>query len=140
MDSFKLHHVGFAVPEIESTSRLYVRRYQYTICSPVIHDPIQTAYVQFLRLPGDHVYLELVAPDSPQSKLTKAISKGGGLNHLCYSVERMDEAITALRATEMALICAPIEAVAFTGRKIAWLLGRDPLPVELVERAKNGEL
>jgi methylmalonyl-CoA/ethylmalonyl-CoA epimerase len=140
MNSLKLHHVGFAVADIEAAGRLYVKRFQYTICSSIIHDPVQTAYVQFLRLPGDQVYLELVAPDSDHSKLAKAVSKGGGLNHLCYSVIRMEEAVLALRASEMAIICEPVLAAAFGGRKVAWLLGRDPLPVELVERGKEGEL
>ncbi len=140
MNSLKLHHVGMAVAKIEPASLLYVSRFHYTICSPVIHDPVQTAYVQFLRLPGDEAYLELVAPDSPESKLAKAVSYGGGLNHLGYSVERIEEAVSELRETGMAVICDPVPAVAFAGRRISWLLGRDRIPIELVERGKLGEL
>jgi len=140
MIPYRLHHVGFAVPEISGACDRFVDRYKYEVCSPIIHDPEQTAYVQFLRLPGDQVYFELVAPDSPQSKLVKAVSKGGGLNHLCYSVDRIEECIDELRSKRMILICEPVPAVAFPGRRIAWLIGRDHLPIELVERGKEGEI
>jgi hypothetical protein len=72
-----LHHVGFAVAAIELTTRSYVTRYGYAIRTPVIHDPLQTAFVQFLALPGDHVYLELVSPDGPASRLSSAVRRGG---------------------------------------------------------------
>jgi methylmalonyl-CoA/ethylmalonyl-CoA epimerase len=40
-----------------------------------MHDAAQTAYVQFLRLPGETSFIEFVAPDGPQSKLAAAIKK-----------------------------------------------------------------
>jgi methylmalonyl-CoA/ethylmalonyl-CoA epimerase len=46
----------------------------------------------------------------------------------------MEEAIEALEATAMKLIVEPRPGVAFGGRRICWLLGQDPLPIELVER------
>ena len=48
-----LHHVGIAVAEIGPATEVYVRRFGYTVESPVIHNPAQTAYVQFLRLPRE---------------------------------------------------------------------------------------
>ncbi len=70
---------------IDPIAATYVGRYGYALATPVIHDPLQTAFVQFLRLAGDRTYLELAAPDGPESKLTTA-AKRGGLNHLCYTV------------------------------------------------------
>jgi methylmalonyl-CoA/ethylmalonyl-CoA epimerase len=131
---FSLHHVGYAVPAIELVTPVYVKRFGYEVCTPVIHDPTQTAYVQFLRLPGDRVFLELVAPDSAESKLSRAVRRGGALNHLCYSVEDIEAATARLREEGMAILSAPVPAVAFKGRRISWLLGDDPLPIELVER------
>lgn len=135
----RLHHVGHAVREIGPAARAYCERFGYEICSEVIHDPRQTAYVQFLRLPGDAVYLELVAPDGPGSKLTHAVRRGGGLNHLCYTAGPLEAAIAALEATGMKLISDPTPGVAFAGRRICWLLAEEPLPVELVERRDAGD-
>jgi methylmalonyl-CoA/ethylmalonyl-CoA epimerase len=55
----------------------------------VLHDRLQTAFVQFLKLAGDRTYLELVAPDGHESKLMNA-AKRGGLNHLCYAAGPLD--------------------------------------------------
>ena len=134
-----LHHVGYVVKLIDSIAATYAGRYGYDISTPVIHDPLQTAFVQFLRLPGDGTYLEFVAPDGPESKLTNA-AKRGGLNHLCYTAGPIEDAIAQLEATGMRLISEPKPAVAFGGRRISWLVGEDPLPIELVERRSEGDL
>ncbi len=135
-----LHHVGYAVKVIDPVAQAYVARYGYLLETGVIHDPLQTAYVQFLRLAGDRAYLEFVAPDGPESKLASAVKRGGGLNHLCYTCGPMEEAIARLEEQEMRLIAEPKPGVAFGGRRICWLLGDDPLPVELVERRGDGDL
>ena len=140
MNGLNLHHVGFAVKKIDDARSRYVDLYGYEICSDVIHDPLQTAFVQFLRLPGDSSYLELVAPDGPGSKLTASVAKGGALHHLCYATDDIDKSFAELRAQEMFPLCEPVAAVAFPGRRIAWLLGSDRLPIELVERGRPGEL
>ncbi len=135
-----LHHVGFAVPKIEPAVELYVRRFGYEVCSPIVHDAVQTAHVQFLRLPGDSSYLEFVAPDSPESKLTEVAKNGGSLNHFCYRTHDIEQAVEDLRKTQMLVLCEPTPAPAFNGRRIAWLLGRDRVPIELVESGAAGEL
>jgi len=131
---FVLHHVGYAVKTIASISGIYVRRFGYEVRTPVIHDPLQTALVQFLSFPGDRVYLEFVSPDGPESRLTNAVRKGGGLNHLCYIADNLERATDWLVQSGMIVISPPQPAVAFAGRRICWLVGEDPLPIELVER------
>ncbi len=137
--ALNLHHVGYAVKTIDPIAATYVARYGYELSTPVIHDPLQTAFVQFLRLAGDRVYLEFVAPDGPESKLSNA-SKRGGLNHLCYATGLLEEAIAQLEGNGMRLISEPKPGVAFGGRRICWIAGEDPLPVELVERRHNDDL
>ena len=136
---FSIHHIGLAVADIETARQVYVDRFGYEVCSPIIHDPVQTAYVQFLRLPNDGVYLEFIAPDSPQSKLSAFVKKGGGLNHVCYAVEDIESAVLDLRNQDMMALCDPVPAVAFPGRRIAWMMGMDMQPVELVERGAGSD-
>jgi methylmalonyl-CoA/ethylmalonyl-CoA epimerase len=138
--SLALHHVGYAAKAIEPAAEMYVKRFGYEVRTPVIHDPLQTALVQFLAFPGDRVYLELVSPDGPESRLTNAVRKGGGLHHLCYTAENLENAIAWLVESSMLLIMPPQSAVAFAGRRVCWLLGEDPLPIELVERNEVRDL
>ena len=135
-----LHHVGYAVRLIEPIAQSYAQRFGYEAATGTIHDPLQTAFVQFLRLPGDPTYLELVAPDGEQSKLTSAVRRGGGLHHLCYICDDLEQTIAHLEQTGMRLISDPKPAVAFAGRRICWLLADDPLPIELVERRTPDDL
>jgi methylmalonyl-CoA/ethylmalonyl-CoA epimerase len=139
--TLQLHHVGYAAKDIDLTVATYASRYGYDISTPVIHDPHQTAFVQFLKLPADRTYLEIVAPDSPSSVLTNAVKRGGGLNHLCYIAGPLEEAIAHLEQQGMRLISEPKPGVAFAGRRICWLLGdRERLPIELVERRDPQDL
>ena len=136
----KLHHIGYAVKLIEPIAQTYRERFGYLAATGSIHDPLQTAHVQFLQLPGEQTYLELVAPDGPESKLANAVRRGGGLNHLCYTCDSLEQAIAHLEQTGMKLISDPKPAAAFAGRRICWLLGSDPLPIELVERRSPEDL
>lgn len=138
MAPLELHHVGIVTRDVAEATADYVRRFGYEVRTPIIHDPTQTAFVQFLSLPGSPSFVEFVAPDGPESKLSGALSKGGGLNHLCYAVSDIDEACRELRNQAMLLMQPPIAAVAFPDRRIAWLIGRDRIPIELVERGLPG--
>jgi methylmalonyl-CoA/ethylmalonyl-CoA epimerase len=136
----RLHHVGIAVSSIEEHAQNYVRRFGYVVESEIIHDPVQTAFVQFLRLPGDDAYVEFVAPDGPESKLTAAVERGGGLNHLCYVVADIEQACRDLRKNGLTMVQRPTPATAFAPRRIAWFLGRERALFELVEQGPPGEL
>src|SRR5208282_3887418 len=103
-----MHHVGVLVESISETASFYVQCLGYERQSEVIHDPGQTAYVQFFRLPADRICLELVSPDRPDSKLSNALKKGGGVNHVCYSVDDIDAACVALPAAGAYLISDPV--------------------------------
>jgi len=135
-----LHHVGVLVKDIAKAASFYVQCLGYEPETEVIHDPTQTAYVQFFKLPPDRVYLELVSPDGPKSKLSNALEKGGGLNHVCYSTNDIEAGCTALRAAGSFLISRPVSALAFKGWPTAWLMGADRMLLELVERGGEGQL
>ncbi len=84
--------------------------------------------------------MELVSPDGPKSKLTNAANKGGGLNHLCYATEDIEAECARLRAAGLLLVAPPVSSVAFGGRRIAWLMGKNQVLFELVERGQGNAL
>lgn len=99
----KLHHIGMLVKDVAVASKIYVDRFGYELKSGAIHDPVQGAYVQFIKLDGDTVYLEFICPDSGSSRLNNALSKGEGLHHLCYATEDIDSSCVDLRAKGLSL-------------------------------------
>jgi methylmalonyl-CoA/ethylmalonyl-CoA epimerase len=128
------------VRDIAKRAQFYHQRLGYEIVTEIIHDSTQTAHVQFVKLPTDPVYLELVSPDGPQSKLANTLRKGGGLNHLCYATDDIDAECARLRSEGLHLISPPTPAAAFGGRRIAWLIGADRVLTEFVERGLAGHL
>ena len=138
-EDLRLHHIGVLVRDIPASLGFYEKA-GYIVESGLIHDPVQTAYVQFLRLPSDSVYVELISPDGESSKLSRASTAGGGIHHWCYSTTEMARCIEHLRGSGLVLVAEPVPAVAFQGRQIAWLGGRDRILIEVVERGPEGSL
>jgi methylmalonyl-CoA/ethylmalonyl-CoA epimerase len=130
---FALHHIGLLVRDIHATRDLYARTYGYQVESEVIEDPAQTALVCFLRQSGGASWLELISPNGPESKLSRALQERPGLHHLCYEVADLDSACAALRERAALGVANPTPAVAFGGRRIAWFYDRAGQLVELVE-------
>lgn len=138
--ALRLHHVGILVREIEPAAARYVRRMGCGVRTAILHDPAQTADVQFLALPDGLTLLELVAPDGPDSRLARAAAQGGGLHHLCYATPDLGGTVRDWRAHGFFLVREPVPAVAFGGRRIAWLMSADHVLIELVEQGGEGDL
>jgi methylmalonyl-CoA/ethylmalonyl-CoA epimerase len=138
--NFALHHLGVLVPDLAEATAFQIESFGYIKASGLIHDPTQTVFAQFLRLPGSSTFLELITPDGPESKLTNALRRGAGLHHICYATGSIEQACTDLRAKGAFVIQEPVMSVAFVGRRIAWLVQSDRTLVELVEKGPDGAL
>jgi methylmalonyl-CoA/ethylmalonyl-CoA epimerase len=136
----KLHHFGILVENIEACSRDFLENFGYEIRSNVIHDPLQAAYVRFLASPLETTYIELIAPDSPQSHLQRALKRSSGPNHICFSTPDIDTSLQDMCSKGAMILRSPVPAVAFRNRRIAWLMDRHCILVELVEQGTHGEL
>ena len=99
----------------------------------IFQDPIQKVKVTFLLMPGTDVQMELVEPIDEKSPVRAFLEKGGGLHHLCYEVKDCEQAIMAMRKLGSMIVKRPKPAVAFQGRKIAWVLTSEKLLIELLE-------
>ncbi len=130
--SLRLKHVGIVVEDIPAAISVFAAL-GYKAVGAVVHDPVQTAFVQFLGLGGDATLLELVCPDGPASKVARAASKGGGLNHLCYETDDIEATLASMHERGLFVLAKPTPAPAFEGRPIAWLMGRNGIPVEVVQ-------
>lgn len=131
----RLHHIGCVVDSIKDRIESYRRDLESPSASPVFEDPIQRSRVAFLQLPSQGaVLLELIEPAAPDSPVARFLEKGGGLHHLCYEVDDLAGQIRKMKAQRALLIRGPKPAVAFGGRRIAWMRTRDMLLVEYLER------
>lgn len=128
------HHVGFVVPEIAATVEGFVRSLGATWDGRVYEDPHQKVKVTFLATrPGDP-QIELVEPvgeDSPVLRFLR--ERGSALHHVCYEVEDLEQSMAEMKRRGAVIARRPKPAVAFQGRRIAWILTAEKLLVELLE-------
>jgi methylmalonyl-CoA/ethylmalonyl-CoA epimerase len=131
-----LHHIGYAVKSIADSAPRYAQELGCTWDGVITHDPLQQARVTFL-LAGNGLaaapQVELIEGDSEDAPLTRFVAKGGGLHHLCYEVRDLDDYLKQMRAQGAAFIKKAEPAVAFGGRRVAWMLSRPNLLLEYLE-------
>jgi methylmalonyl-CoA/ethylmalonyl-CoA epimerase len=129
-----LHHVGYVVPDIAAAAPAFATSLAASWDGCVYADPHQKVKVTFLTTrPGD-AQIELVEPagdDSPVRAFLR--EKGGGLHHVCYEVPDLEEALDEMKSRGALLARRPKPAVAFRGRRIAWVLTREKLLIEFLE-------
>lgn len=104
----------------------------------VFEDPAQKVKVAFLTTRGGEPQIELVEPLGERSPVHKfLLEKGGGLHHFCYETDNLEAELRSFRSRRAILVRHPIPAVAFAGRRIAWVLTQESLLVELLEAKGN---
>jgi methylmalonyl-CoA/ethylmalonyl-CoA epimerase len=134
----RLHHIGFVVGNIADSAPGFLRSMGGSWDEKVFADLGQKVKVTFLRITTGDVLVELVEPNAEDAPVNKFLrEKGPGLHHLCYEVNKLEEALAELRSKGGLIAKPPKPAVAFEGRRIAWLITAEKLLVELLEVEKR---
>ena len=131
-----LHHIGYVVASIAEDIDRWKLALSAISVTETYEDEIQQARVAFLDLPpAGLTKVELVEPLGQQSRVASFLEKGGGLHHLCFEVDDMELQISQMKMQKAMLLRRPQPAVAFGGRRIAWMLTREKLLIEYLERS-----
>src|ERR1700689_2337295 len=134
MASLRLHHMGFVVADIATAMPAFVHSMAAEWDGKLFEDPLQKAKVAFLTTRVGDAQIELVQPAGDGSPGQRFLQeKGGGMNHLCYEVADLEAELTPFRARGAAIASRPKPAVAFGGRRIAWVITSEKFLIELLE-------
>lgn len=132
--TMRLHHMGFVVADIASAMPRFLRSLAATWDSQIFADPNQKVKVAFLATRAGDPQIELVEPDGSDSPVLRFLNeKGGGLHHACYEVGDVEQELSNFRSRGSLIVKRPKPAVAFQGRRIAWVLTPEKFLVELLE-------
>ncbi|HEV2326207.1 MAG TPA: VOC family protein [Terracidiphilus sp.] len=130
----RLHHVGYVVASIEESGDSFARALGAKWDRKIVFDPIQNVRVTFLEGgSATDSTVELVEPAGPGSPVSHFLERGGGLHHLCFEVDALEEHLGLCKSTGTIVIKSPVPAVAFGGRRIAWAVTKKRLLVEFLE-------
>lgn len=129
-DSFAVHHVGYAVRDIETTAEVFATLFGYSRAHRSIEVPSEQVRVCFLET-GHGFWIELVEPLSPSSPVSRLTERSGASPyHICYEVKDLEPAIAAFRKKG----CRVLRrfSVDLDGeQRFAYLMARDGQLVEL---------
>ena len=92
----RIEHVGIVVKDVEKSRALWEGCFGIKLEGTEINPekPVKLA----LYPVGDSM-VELIAGTTPDSRHQKMVAEGkGGLNHMCFEVENIDEALAELKA------------------------------------------
>lgn len=133
-DAPSLHHVGYVVADIAASIENFARSVGATWDGAISEDPNQRVKVAFLTGRVQDAQIELVEPVGAGSPVREFLQKGGGLHHVCYEVGDLEAELSSFRNRGALIAKRPKPAIAFEGRRIAWVLTAEKLLVELLER------
>jgi len=131
----ELHHIGYVVRSMTSALRRFTDEGATVLVEP-IDDPIQRVTVALLSIDGD-VPVELVAPTAGlDSPIEARLRRGGGFDHLCFSVEDVAASLETEEERGSLIVCPPVFAVAFT-RTVGFVQRRSGMVVEYISVAQT---
>ncbi len=126
------HHIGYACAAM-ARDRAVLESMGYVLEGPLFEDPVQGVRGCFMAGAGPRIELLENLPGS--STLTPWIEARIKMYHLAYEVDDLDAAIARARGHGALLKVAPVAAVAFGGRRIAFVFFRNGLLTEYIEAA-----
>lgn len=126
----RIEHVGVVVKDVEKSRALWEG------CFGIKLGEVEANAVRKLALyPVGESMVELIASTTPDGKHAKMIAEGkGGINHLCFEVENIDEALAELKSKGVPLL-DETPRIGHAGCRIAFLdpAGTDGCLIELAE-------
>jgi methylmalonyl-CoA/ethylmalonyl-CoA epimerase len=138
--SYKIHHIGYAVKEIEKAFKPF-SLLNFKMESSIIEDPVRNIKILFICNCKTRIELIQILDDNKKSPIDFLLKKsvslpGNGIPyHICYYVNNIDRAIENLNKSGRFIIIQPkSKAPALKGRNVAFLLQNDIGIIELLEK------
>ena len=114
----RIEHIGVVVRDVEAGKRLWEDCFGIPL-GGIEH--LATSQVKLALYPVGESMVELIAGTTPESEYTRMVAAGkGGLNHICFEVENIDEALAELKAKGIPLI-DEVARIGHAGCRIAFI-------------------
>lgn len=129
---YDFHHIGYATTSIDREQGL-LEFLGYRQESKSFVDLVQGISGCFLIGLGPRIELLENLPES--QTLTPWLNAGIKMYHLAYWVDSIDTTIEWVRSQRAKVIVQPVSAIAFGGRRISFVMFRNGLMLEFIEKA-----
>ena len=119
-----LNHVAIAVPDLQAASATYANKLGAKVSAPLAL-PEHGVTTVFIDLPNTK--LELMEPLGENSPIAKFLERNpeGGVHHLCFEVDDIEQAQTALQAQGVRILGSGGARMGAHGKPVLFLHPKD---------------
>ena len=131
----KIHHIGYAVKNIEKSKNSF-QQLGFQVEGDIVIDHARNVKILFMMNGEQRIELIETYNTENTSPVDKYLLKQKDMAipyHFCYEVTDMDAKIVELRKERFILVESPKEAPAINDAKVAFLYKRTVGVIELVE-------
>ncbi len=133
-----IDHLGIVVKSIDKGIKYWEEVFGYKQMTEIVINSRQKVKVVFLTKEYS-ILIKLIEPTDETSPAFSAARKGGGLHHLGFRCQDINEEIIRLKGLGLRVITNPQPGEAFDNNQIAFLLGRHALNIELIDTDKKAK-
>jgi len=113
----KLHHIGVVVSNIQNSIGELTKYMSFQSTS--LPTPVGSQKVNVCLLKIGEPFLELIEPASPDSPIMEFASSGGGIHHLCFEVDDIQNELDDMVRKGATVLVKPVKG--FDERRIAFV-------------------
>jgi methylmalonyl-CoA/ethylmalonyl-CoA epimerase len=131
--NLQVDHIAVVVSDLERSIGYYQGYFGYVWDGQIYVDMLQMARIAFIEPADSNFKIELTQPTCEDSPLTGPLKRGTRISHICYRVSNIEEALHRFVELGSRIVSDPKPAVAFSGRRVAFVFTPDREIVELLE-------
>ncbi len=133
-----IDHIGLVVKSIEQGIEHWEKVFEYRQMTEVVTNSRQKVKVVFL-CKENSLTVKLIEPTDETSSVFRFAMKGGGLHHICFKCNDMNNELQRLSEMGLRVLTAPQPGEAFENENIAFIYAKHGLNIELIETDKKAK-
>lgn len=134
-----IDHIGIAVQDIQKGIVQWKEVFGYRQKTRIVHNTRQKVKVVFMEKENS-LLIKLIEPSDETSPVSAFVKKGGGLHHICFKCNNIDSGMAELKEKGNIILVKPQPGEAFENEKIAFVLGKNNLAIELIDTDKKAAI
>ena len=127
-----IDHIGIVVKSIEKGIKHWESVFGYVQYTDIVENSRQRVKVVFLRK-GNSLPVKLVEPVDEKSPVYRFAQKGGGLHHLCFKCDNIEQEVVRMKKMGLRVLVPPQPGEAFGGENIAFIFAKQGINIELID-------
>jgi len=134
-----IDHICIAVKDLEEAIAYWEDIFGYSQFTGVVENTLQKVKVVFMKKEGSTL-VKLIEPVEGNQSLQNFVNRGGGFHHICFKCSDINSKIKELSEKGLIVLVPPQPGEAFNNHKIAFLLARHGLNIELIDTEEKAGL